>query len=474
MPLFVKPKAENEDDDAAAETAPVCAIQDLLADEQLFNAAGIGFGQQEMYLLQKSLQRLAVSQQCSFLRFFGKIRCTQSDYYVVEATAEAPEAADDNEEEANTGEEKDPNQEDKGTGVNKYTYFVTSSPFSTWSRLPDLSPAQIDAARKIKVLFSGDLEHDIICNPFFFGKEKHLLRAQIARITQSSVVVPKGSYKLNEENDREIDEVVAEEESKVEPLPSTLKASTTAAWVHFNASILECNRTLHLDPPEEAPEGFEGDWDPEVAKKEIEAADPFEPRLKSIDLDSKIKMGGKLMQCPWIVRLVGDSQEYVDERGKTVCHGVVVVRSLVWPGSFTLYKNGVQKTIYAGDGIKFTDSPRPFPLAPPVLNLDPTEYGEFILPDIKILTPEEIKQKLEECFDDLWGKYDDDASGAIAVDDLKKLAAEVKGRINEAEAPIDVNEDAFEEAADALDKNDDDKVAKKAVKAMLETKFASL
>ena len=46
------------------------------------------------------------------------------------------------------------------------------------------------------------------------------------------------------------------------------------------------------------------------------------------------------MQTPWVVRLVGDQSEYKTEQGKTVCHGVVVVRSLVWPGAFTLYQNG--------------------------------------------------------------------------------------------------------------------------------------
>lgn len=98
---------------------------------------------------------------------------------------------------------------------------MTNSAFSAWTRLPDLSTTQIEAARKIKFLFSGDLERDITCNPFFFGKEKHLLRAQIARIVHSTMIVPLGQYKLNEETDREIDEVVPEEESKVEPLPST-------------------------------------------------------------------------------------------------------------------------------------------------------------------------------------------------------------------------------------------------------------
>ena len=245
-PLFIKPKPENEEDEVP-ETPPVCAIQDLLADELLFNSAGIGFGQQEAYLLQKSLQKLAAKEQCSFVRFFGKIRGTKADYYVVEATAEgAADAENEGEGEGEgAGEAKDPDQEEKGSGVNKYTYFVSNGPFSPWSRLPDLGPTLIAAARKIKVLFSGDLERDIICNPFFFGKEKHLLRAQIARIVHSTVLVPKGSYKIDEEQEggREIAEVTADEENKVDPLPSTRDAAKIGAWVHFNASILGCNRT---------------------------------------------------------------------------------------------------------------------------------------------------------------------------------------------------------------------------------------
>jgi hypothetical protein len=40
-----------------------------------------------------------------------------------------------------------------------------------------LLPKDIQAARSIKVTFSGNLERAIITNPFFFGKEKHFLRA---------------------------------------------------------------------------------------------------------------------------------------------------------------------------------------------------------------------------------------------------------------------------------------------------------
>ena len=83
--------------------------------------------------------------------------------------------------------------EEKGTGVNRFTYYVTTDVFSAWTKLPDLAPRHIAAARQLKVLFTGNLEREIISNPFFHGQEKHYLRAQIARISHSTALVPVGS-----------------------------------------------------------------------------------------------------------------------------------------------------------------------------------------------------------------------------------------------------------------------------------------
>jgi hypothetical protein len=58
-------------------------------------------------------------------------------------------------EEEEGAEEKPPNFEARGTGVNKYTYWVTSSTIDPWIKLPDISPKDIKASRSIKVLFSG-------------------------------------------------------------------------------------------------------------------------------------------------------------------------------------------------------------------------------------------------------------------------------------------------------------------------------
>ena len=89
-----------------------------------------------------------------------------------------------------------PDFEVRGTGVNTYGYWVANSPMGPWTALEDLNPSDLGAARTIKAHFTGDLDRDIITNPFYFRKEKHFLRAQIARITMTTTLVPARVYRF--------------------------------------------------------------------------------------------------------------------------------------------------------------------------------------------------------------------------------------------------------------------------------------
>jgi hypothetical protein len=136
-----------------------------LAERQIYQWAGVGFGEQT-YRLQKSIKQLAAAKQAKSVRFFGKVFGTERDYYIVEAEVEGGE--EEPVEELEEGKVA-PEQEPKGQGVNKYTYFVTHDSLSAWIKLPDLTVDQLKAARMIKVMFTGDLERKIYTNPCFFG-----------------------------------------------------------------------------------------------------------------------------------------------------------------------------------------------------------------------------------------------------------------------------------------------------------------
>ena len=87
---FGSKKSGGDGDEEEAEpeaAAPVGYVPDLLEDAEIYQWAGIGFGQQELYRLQKSLKKLAGDSGAAKLKFWGKIRGTDNDYYVAEAKA---------------------------------------------------------------------------------------------------------------------------------------------------------------------------------------------------------------------------------------------------------------------------------------------------------------------------------------------------------------------------------------------------
>lgn len=125
-----------------------------------------------------------------------------------------------------------------------------------------------------------------------------------------------------------------------------------------------------MDP--EVPEGEE--IEPEELLKKVEAADPYDPRLKPIDKDGSVVVSKNQKIKPWVVRLMGDPGEYKNDQGKPVSNGCVVVRSLQWPGSYNFYYQGRYMSVYVGNGHKYEEVSY-FPVHPPCVNEDPDEYG---------------------------------------------------------------------------------------------------
>jgi len=122
----------------------------------------------------------------------------------------------------------------------------------------------------------------------------------------------------------------------------------------------------------EVPEGSE--QTPEDLLKVIEAGDPYEVRLKAISKDSKVVVSKNQKIEPWIVKLMGDKTEYLGPDAKTVVsNGVVVVRSLQWPGSFNFFYKSKYSQIYVGNGHKYEEVCY-FPVIPPVVQDDPAEH----------------------------------------------------------------------------------------------------
>jgi len=126
------------------------------------------------------------------------------------------------------------------------------------------------------------LKRKLFTNPYFFGEERHNLRAQIARISHSTLLTAKGLWRTKEEAKREVEEN-APEEGEI-PLPPTMAMGSPDMWVHMKECVLLNNRCSHPEPPEDVE-------DAEAWLKDIESKDPYDERLKPISEDKKVVVG---------------------------------------------------------------------------------------------------------------------------------------------------------------------------------------
>ena len=172
-------------------------------------------------------------------------------------------------------------------------------------------------------------------------------------------------------------------------------------WVHAEPAILLNGRTTHLDP-DENDKGDDEEFDPDEAKKAIEAADPYDKRLKSLSEDAHVKVSSTMKISPWNLRLMGDSTQYGVEGApnKAVSNGVVVVRSMIWQGAYSLYYKGKILQFYIGNGQKSTHPKSMFPVNPPTVLDDPEEYGEGPEPTPLHAPPVEEKKEEDKKEDD--------------------------------------------------------------------------
>ena len=158
----------------------------------LLECGGYGFGEEEAWRVQCSLKRFLQSQPKGYwaqVRFWGKILTNGSDYYVIELQGKC-----------NSKEEISDDSEQVGVGINEYVHYVSHNLSEDWALLPAVTRQQLETSRLIKYTFTGQMDKQPQTYPPFNGREKHLLKAQIIRITHSNYIVPRGLYKPNDDN----------------------------------------------------------------------------------------------------------------------------------------------------------------------------------------------------------------------------------------------------------------------------------
>ena len=226
---------------------------------------------------------------------------------------------------------------------------------SDWIQLPDAQPDQLMVARMIKYVFTGDLNASIDSCPPFPGKERHLLRAQLARIQHATELCPKGSYEID-------DETQAINPAAEPPAMDNDSLKSLEAWSHLHNMIKKSGRCKN-EPVAGAEEGEGGEEDAADTADQFRALNEDQPIIEGIDA--------------WTSRVCGDIQPYKAKDGEaSTSYATNVLRSLRWPGAVTVAKGGSYCSIYVGDGIKKGDTSFN-PTEPPEVQSDPIGQGEM-------------------------------------------------------------------------------------------------
>eukprot|EP00331_Platyophrya_macrostoma_P006032 CAMPEP_0176428400 /NCGR_PEP_ID=MMETSP0127-20121128/13129_1 /TAXON_ID=938130 /ORGANISM="Platyophrya macrostoma, Strain WH" /LENGTH=572 /DNA_ID=CAMNT_0017810079 /DNA_START=109 /DNA_END=1828 /DNA_ORIENTATION=+ len=400
----------------------------VVHQNQLWRYCGVGLPEQEAFLLEQSITRLAMQKKLEEVRFVGKIFGTRSNYLVVSSKRFVGET-EKVYEEVNTMPkpprkkvEVDVQLEPAYKGLNRLSYWVASSPSSEWTLLGDTTPQQINAARKVKKLFTGDLHAPVICSPAFDGDESVYLRAQLSRLLSATYISPSGALEKVEPEDDDDGKKKGPKEAKYTPAtrPSKEYAPDEEAgvhalldleqWTHSEGHIFENGRQTKIpEKPEvegEEEEAKEEEADEEQPEEEVEKPEEEEKELflpvkkdylyavinipkepspedgddadageeeaaeegedKEEEENKPIEDEEIADDDPLKKKITAWTSKAVNTTFKK--HSVAVVRSLRWPGAVAFAAQGAKLwgSVYFGNGLKKTDTAfTPVP-APPI------------------------------------------------------------------------------------------------------------
>lgn len=321
--LFKAPGAGDGGEDAG--TGPGEAVQDFTDEANYLEWAGVSFGKTESFRIHLALKHLSAKfQGVKNLRFFGKINgTTAGDYYVAEGVMDATE------EEADDAKDALGNLIQKtGDGPNKFTYFVCANIGENWTKLPIVTPHQISVARSNRRLLTGNLDAPVGGHPPFPGKEINYLRALIALLTAGTSIAPSGVFTAVDGDENGA--IQANEEEFEAP-----DLTTPDSWVHTSLALNVLGRT-RPNPPKTDDEGNE------VADENApEASTPLKSIAEDPVLTEEAEGNGSwdIRTCPAVSGM---------SEGTT--SSLVVLRSLRFPGAFTVGIGKKFTSIYVGYG----------------------------------------------------------------------------------------------------------------------------
>lgn len=377
---------EEEEEEEEKEQA---VIPDILSDHKMLSAGGVQLDELTRYRMNLSIQKLATAKELQNVNFWGIINGIEKNYYVVEAKLEEyPEEE---------GAEENSPVEAMGSGANECIYFVTNEPEDEWTKLPAVKPHWIQSSRVMRRYLTGNLDATVMGFPRFPWKEAALLRAQIARISHSTTIAPKGVMTVDEEAEPE-EQVPAENEEYTGLNP--YKGNDPTNWTYLRPGLLKQGRCTPFVAEGEEEEEDEEELDEAAlaakAAKETEKEKSFPP-LVTLNKERGVDDGS------WKLSLSPSVQDP---------NCIACAESLQWPGAVAVASGKRVVRFYSGWGLDtLTDaySPPRYPEFQPEYNIyddpkkapkeegapNPLNESEDVAPPAGWTPPEEVEEKGE-------------------------------------------------------------------------------
>jgi len=323
---------------------PNIKIQDLLSLSSIISESGLSFSSSELLTLQFTMTRLCQTKNLSNISFWGIIRGLNSDYFIFEtkispSPSKIPKTIKTKKDLAALDK-----TEESGRGVNEYKYYVSSHLNDLhWSLLPELVPDAIIKSRQIHKLLTGNLETSIAGHPDFPYNESMLLRAMIARISHSAFLSPKGAMTTNPYDE----ELLGPGENIINDETwegiNVSESASLESWAHSRAKITKKGRTTKFNEPEietEEEENEENAKENENPEEEEEETTELLTTLENDSIDSEPASSPSPL---YSIKSSPNSRHP---------HGIISVKSFLWPGSLSLAQHKTIVNIYIGYGIK--------------------------------------------------------------------------------------------------------------------------
>jgi radial spoke head protein 4/6 len=196
-----------------------------------------------------------------------------------------------------------------------------------WIHLPPVTPAQIQQARNIKRYFTGNLNTNISMP--FEGNEINYLRAQIARISASTIISPRGFYEFGgTTGEEEGSDLTKNDEFSGYSAFDLLDLTN---WVHHEQYVLPQGRTKW--------------WNPNAKKENEEEEESLEDNSnKKLAINGMSVAPAKPEYGPEFLNPISNDDS-IDEKtlswsgyltsSHMLKYSICIMKSNRWPGAFT-------------------------------------------------------------------------------------------------------------------------------------------